>query len=77
MLTNAKRITVEAKCAVDDKEIKGFRAVIVSGSEDVSFHHWDIDKAAVKEYRQTVRADQAEFEDYAYKLQETFAAVQE
>lgn len=77
MLTKTRKINVEAKCIVDDKEVKGFRAVITSDSEDVSFHHWDIDKAAVKEHRQTVRADQAEFEDYAYKLQETFAAVQE
>lgn len=75
MLTNTKKITIEAKCVVGGAEIAGFRAVFDSEKpESISFHPWQIDKEACKEHRKTVRADQAEFEDYAYQIQEDMLA---
>lgn len=61
-------VTFEAKTVVDGKEIHGHRAVL---SEDgVTMLPYQIDKAAYKEYRTIVRADQAEFEDQVYSMQE-------
>lgn len=76
MLTDAKRITIEAKSIVDGAEIKGFRAIFDSKNpENLAFHHWQINNEACKEHRKTVRADQAEFEDYAYQVQEDLIAM--
>lgn len=67
-MLSTMKITLEAKTVVDEKEIHGHRAII---SEDgVSMLPYQIDKAACKEQRAVVRADQAEFEDYAYDMQE-------
>lgn len=76
MLEKVTKINIEGKCKVNDKDVKGFRAVVDLDSPDkkLSFHHWDIDKEAIKEHRKTVRNDQAEFEDYAYDLQEKVIA---
>lgn len=73
-MLNSKKITLEAKTVVNGTEIMGWRAIFTPGStEDVSFLPYQIDKAACKENRVIVRADQAEFEDYAYELQEKLA----
>ena len=39
MLTNAKRITVEAKCAVDDKEIKDCVELLMTSDAGTGFMH--------------------------------------
>lgn len=71
MLTANKKITIEAKSVVNGVEVKGFRAVIDTETPDnIKFIPWEIDKAACKEHRQAVRTDQAEFEDYAYQMQD-------
>lgn len=75
MLTNTKKFSVEAKCVVDGVEIAGFRAIFDSENpESLSFHPWQIKKEACKEHRKTLRADQAEFEDYVYQIQEDMLA---
>lgn len=71
-MLSTKKITIESKTIVDGKEIHGHRAIL---SEDgVSMLPYQIDKAACKEHRAVVRADQAEFEDYAYEMQEKLYA---
>lgn len=76
MLSTSNKILIENKCIVDGKEIAGFRAVFNSDDpENLTLLPYQIDKAACKEHRTVVRADQAEFEDYAYSLQEAIAAV--
>lgn len=70
-LTKTTKLIIEGKTKVNDVEIAGYRAVIdVENPDGMTFHPWQIDKDACKEYRDIVRADQAEFEDYAYLCQE-------
>ena len=74
-MLSTKKITLEAKSVVDGKEIMGFRAVIEpEKNDDVTMLHYQINKEACKENRSSVRADQAEFEDYAYKFHEELKA---
>lgn len=76
MLNKSNKILIENKSVVDGKEIAGFRAVFNSDDpETMSLLPYQIDKAACKEHRTIVRADQAEFEDYAYKIQELMTAA--
>lgn len=67
-MLSTKKITIEANTVVDEKMIHCHRAII-SGDE-VTMLPYQIDKAACKEHRVVVREDQAEFEDYAYDMQE-------
>lgn len=74
MLKN-KKVTIEAKCVVDGAEISGFRAIFDPENQgDLTFLPYQINKEACKEHRNTVRKDQAEFEDYAYQVQEDMLA---
>ena len=70
-MLSTKKITLESKSMVDGKEIMGFRAIIgTEKNDDVTLLPYQINKEACKEHRSIVRADQCEFEDYAYKFQE-------
>ena len=77
MLEKTTKLNIEGKCKVDGKDVKGFRAIIDMDDPEFEpkFHHWEIDKAACKEHRKTVRADQNAFEDYAYDEQDKLKAV--
>lgn len=68
MLTG-KRITIVEKSVVNEVEIARFTATI-EGASEVSFAHQHLDKEACKANRDTVRADQAAFEDFAYSIQD-------
>lgn len=71
MLNMTTKITIEGKCSVDNKEIKGFRGIIDTNDNfRVKFYHFDIDEEACEEHRKIVREDQAEFEDYVYQVKE-------
>lgn len=77
-MLSTKKITIEAKTIIDDKEIMGYRATIEPGkNDDVMFYAYQIDKPACKEHRELVRREQAEFEDYAYNLQEKLKESEE
>lgn len=67
-MLSTKKITIEAKTEKDGKAIAGHRAIIEG--EKIVFLPYQIDAEAYKAERATVRADQAEFEDYAYALHE-------
>ena len=69
MLSGVKKITIEEKSVINGAEIAGFRAVF-SGAKDITFLPYQINKEACKENRKELREDQADFEDYAYNLQE-------
>ena len=72
-MLSTNKILIESKCVVDGKEIAGFRAMFnTDAPEEMSLLPYQIDKAACKEYRDVVRSDQAEFEDYAYAIQDKF-----
>lgn len=67
-----KKITVSADTIVDDVKIATHAAILDVEDNDLSLYTRQIDKAACKEYKEVVRADRAEFEDFAYTLQETY-----
>ena len=71
MLFKKTSTTIDGRSVVDDVEIAGFRASIDSDNpEDMTISVWQSNKAAYKANRAAARADQAEFEDYAYTVQE-------
>lgn len=76
MLSETKKITIEQKAKIGEKEVMGFRAVFSDGG-DVTFLPYQIDKGSCKENRKELRQDQAEFEDAVYQLQEAIFGTQE
>lgn len=66
----AKKLTYTATSVVDDVEIAKFGAIIRVEDGDLSFFSQQLDKEACKQHRDIVRADHAEFEDFAYSIQE-------
>lgn len=70
MLTG-KKISITAKTFVNDVEIANHGAVLDVETGDLSFYTRHTDKPACKENREAVRADVAEFEDFAYSVQES------
>lgn len=75
MLIKKKSTTIEGRSVVDDVEIAGFRASIDSDNpDDMTISVWQSNKSAYKTNRESARADQAEFEDYAYTVQDELKA---
>lgn len=71
MALTTKKVTLEAKSVVDNKEIMGFRAIFEPETKgEVTLLHYQIDKAACKEHRNVIREDQSNFEDYAFAMHE-------
>ena len=69
MLSNT-RITIVADTVVDEAKIASFGAILNLDNMELSLTTRHIDKEACKTHKEIVRADQAEFEDYAYALQD-------
>lgn len=69
MLTENK-ITFAAKSVINDTEIASFGAILNTDTLDLSIYAKQIDKGACKEHRDVVRKDQADFEDFAYRVQD-------
>jgi hypothetical protein len=75
MLTTTKKITIEGKSVIDGAAVAGFVASIDSQNpSEMILSSFQINKAAYKEHRVLVRADEAEFEDYAYSIQDAMLA---
>lgn len=72
-----KKITMEAQTVVDDVAICRHIAVIKSETGTVQFVRSMLDEAACKDNRDTVRADQATFEDAAYEMLDKMTVVAE
>lgn len=70
MLTK-NRITITAMSTVNEVDIARFGVVLSEDGSDASFFNQQLDKAACKENREIVRADQATFEDLVYALQDS------
>ena len=76
MLEKTTKMIIEGKCKVDEKEIKGFRAIIdFDNGYKMNMHPYPIDAEGCKIYRKEVRKAEAEFEDYAYQIQEELMAA--
>ena len=69
MLAN-NRITIVADTVVNDAKIASFGAILNVDTMELSLTTRHVDKDACKTHRDIVRADQKEFEDYAYSLQD-------
>lgn len=76
MLSN-KRITIVAETNLDGEKIASYGAILNLDTMDLSLTNRQIDKAACKANREVVRADHAEFEDYAYAIQDKIAELNE
>lgn len=69
-MLNGKRLTIVADSVVDDTKIATFGAVLNLDNMELSLTGRHIDNEACKAHRDVVRKDQADFEDYAYDLQD-------
>lgn len=69
MLTN-KRLTIVSDTVIDDVKIASFGAILNLDTMELHMTSRHIDRDACKTYKDVVRADQAEFEDYAYSVQD-------
>lgn len=69
MLAN-KRLSILNDVVVGDSRIATFGAILNLDTLELSMTSRYIDKEACKVYKDVVRADQAEFEDYAYMVQD-------
>lgn len=72
-----KKLTFSAKTFIDDVEIANYGASLDASDGDVSFWTRQLDKAACKENRDVVRADQAEFEDFVYSIADKVKEINE
>lgn len=71
MLTK-RRITLESMTTVNDVDICRHIAIISEDNTEVTFFTRMLDKQACKEYRDILRSDRAEFEDWAYDIQDRY-----
>lgn len=69
-MLNNKRLTIMADTILDDVKIASYGAVLDLDNMDLSLTSRHVDKEACKLNKEIVRADQAEFEDYAYAVQD-------
>lgn len=69
-MLKGRTITFAAKTVVDEVEIANYGAKLDLDTKDIVFWGRQVDKEACKEHRETVRADQAAFEDFVYGLQD-------
>lgn len=78
MLRTVKKITIDGFSVIDDVQVSGFRAEINSENpSDMNLTSYQIDKEAYKANRVVARADEAEFEEYAYAIQDELIAEKE
>lgn len=75
MLTKTKSITLKGFSVVNGVNVEGYSAEINSENpEDITMSSWQQNKSLYKANRSTCRADQAEFEDAAYAIQDEMIA---
>lgn len=70
-MLNNKRISIVADTVVDDVKIATYGAIIDTTTGELALTNRNIDNHACKVYKDIVRADRAEFEDFAYELQDS------
>lgn len=76
MLKTTKKITINGKSIIDNVEVCGYQAQIdESDPTNMSLSDWQINKELYKANRVECRADLAEFEDYAYTIQDELIAA--
>lgn len=74
-MLNEKKITIISKSVIDEVEVAQYSAILDATSGELSFYTRQIDKPMCKLHKETVRADLAEFEDFAYAVQDSIKPV--
>lgn len=72
-MLNNHRITIVADTVVDEVKIASYGAILNVDTGELSLTNRNIDNEACKTYKEMVRADRAEFEDFAYAVQDALA----
>lgn len=76
MLETTRTTTITGRSMIGDKEACGFQATIdAENPSNMNFSSWHSNKELYKANRVECRADEAEFEDYCYALQDTMQAA--
>lgn len=71
MLKINKKVTIEGETTIEDKKAMIYKAVIDSEDpENMSITAWKSDKDLYKQHRVEIRKDEAEFEEYAFSVQD-------
>lgn len=77
MLRKSENIIINGNSVIDGVEVMGFQATINSENpQAMSMNYWQINAELYKANRTQCRADQAEFEDYAYSVQDKMISEQ-
>lgn len=71
-MLNNKKITMTADSIVDGAKIANFVATYDVDKMKLSFISRNLDDEACKANKEIVRKDRADFEDFAYSLQDSF-----
>ena len=76
MLKHSSKIMIDGESVIDDIKVARFLAVIdIDDPKNMSLSTRYINPELGKAYRDTVRADENAFEDYAYALQDKVLAA--
>lgn len=70
MALENKKLTITADTMIGDSKIVGYGAVIDLGTGKMNIFERRGDAELIKENRDIVREDRAEFEDFAYSVQD-------
>ena len=74
-LVKNENITITGRSVIDGAEVCGFQATLsTTDPKNITFSSWQIDKEKYKANRSLCRADEAEFEDYAFARQDEIIA---
>ena len=75
MLKTRKNVMISGQSVIDGAEAAGFQAQVdTANPENMTMSNWQTNAQLYKENRDVCRADQAEFEDYAYSVQDQLIA---
>lgn len=75
MLNMSKKITYSGRSVIDGVAAAGFQAIIDSENpSNMSISNWVMDKNLYKKNHETCISDQAEFENYAFTVQDELIA---
>lgn len=76
-MLNNKRLTIVAETVLDDEKIASYGAILNLDTMELSLTSRHVDEEACKLNKELVRADRAEFEDYAYMIQDQLKELNE
>ena len=73
-MLNTKKITIVADTIIDEAKVATYGAILDVATGELALTARNIDNDAAKTHKDIVRADRAEFEDFAYMIQDLVKA---